>query len=317
MTKLIPLTKRKTKWAQSRSNVALRGTRLQYNASQQVKYTTALNKLVMQMTEEVKKQVTRLFNGEIADDFFEQQEQIAAMDDRIRHKDIKGSRKDKNNVTMDASISSQARVLMNALTRKFTQLFNSKSKPLAESMVLGAASASKSNLHTSLKELSGGLSLKTGVVPEGMQDVATASVAENVSLIKSIPQQYFKDITGSVMRSITTGQGLADLVPDLNKYAGQTSRRVKNLALDQTRKAYNSINKQRMQSIGVKQFEWIHSGGSQKPRESHMKISGHIFSFETLYQEQEALGVPKEDQGIPGQAINCKCTMLPVVKFEE
>ena len=68
-------------------------------------------------------------------------------------------------------------------------------------------------------------------------------------LIKSIPEQYFKDVTGSVMRSITTGNGLADLVPEIKKYDGQTERRAKLLALDQTRKAYNSINKQRMQSL--------------------------------------------------------------------
>jgi SPP1 gp7 family putative phage head morphogenesis protein len=210
-----------------------------------------------------------------------------------------------------------ARKLMNHLTAKFQALFNFKAGDLAESMVSGAAAVSKSSLHTSLKQLSGGLSLKTGVVPKGMEDVSKALIAENVSLIKSIPQQYFKDVTGSVMRSITVGRGIADLLPEIKKYQGQTERRAKNLSLDQTRKAYNSINKQRMQSIGVKQFEWVHSGGGQKPRESHLKIAGHIFDFENLESQQAALGVPKEDQGIPGYPINCRCTMLPVIRFED
>jgi SPP1 gp7 family putative phage head morphogenesis protein len=150
-----------------------------------------------------------------------------------------------------------------------------------------------------------------------MEEVAKASVAENVSLIKSIPEQYFKDITGAVMRSITTGNGLADLVSEIDKYAGQTKRRAENLALDQTRKAYNSINKQRMQAIGVRQFEWIHSGGGQVPRESHLKISGHIFDFDKVEEQQAALGVPERDRGIPGFPVNCRCTMLPVINFEQ
>lgn len=150
-----------------------------------------------------------------------------------------------------------------------------------------------------------------------MEDVAKALIAENVSLIKSIPQQYFKDITGSVMRSITTGNGLADLLPAIKKYNRISERRVKNLSLDQTRKAYNAVNKQRMQSVGVKQFEWVHSGGGQKPRVSHMKISGMIFNFENLESEQSKLGVPKGDQGIPGYPINCRCTIVPVIKFED
>ena len=123
---------------------------------------------------------------------------------------------------MDASLASQARILMNSLTSRFNQL-SVVSKPLAERMVNGAAQAGGYRCHVSLKQLSGGLSLPTGIVPEGMEDVAAASVAENVSLIKSIPQQYFKDITGSVMRSITTGNGLAEPA-DINKYAGQTKR---------------------------------------------------------------------------------------------
>jgi SPP1 gp7 family putative phage head morphogenesis protein len=295
MPKQPPLTKQKAKWVQGR-NVALRGHDLRYNASQQEKYLRSLNRLVDEMTSEVKKQLVSLFKGQTADQFFTQQQEASAM---------------------DASIASQARILMNALTDKFLQLFSYRSKSLAERMVKGASAVSKTNLHTSLKQLSGGLSLKTGVVPAGMEDVAKASVAENVSLIQSIPVQYLKDVTGSVMRSIITGNGLADLVPDLTKYSGQTTRRVKNLALDQTRKAYNSINKQRMQSIGVKQFEWVHSGGGQKPRESHLAISGHIFDFDNLESQQAELGVPPEDRGIPGHPINCRCTMLPVIKFED
>lgn len=290
-----PLTESKRKWAANRA-VTLRGIGLNYNAAQQLRYSRAIHNLVLQMTAEVSRKVKKLFGGEIADDYFEQQEEASAM---------------------DASLTSKARVLMNALTDKFNQLFATKAKTLAESMIDGSIKVSQSALHASLKQLSGGLSLKTGVVPKGMGDVASAAVAENVSLIKSIPQQYFVDVTGAVMRSITTGRGLADLVPAITKYNGQTMRRAKNLALDQTRKAYNSINKQRMQAVGVKRFIWVHSGGGQEPRASHLKIDGHTFSFENLESEQAALGVPKQDRGIPGHPINCRCTILPVIVFDE
>lgn len=289
-----PLTKKKKQWSNNR-DVTLQGTRLSYNASQQARYKAALESLVRKMADETKKEITRLFKGEIADEYFKRQEESSAM---------------------DASLASQARILMNALTSKFTQLFNKRANPLAQAMVEGASKASKSTLHKSLEQLSGGLSLKTGVVSAGQTEVASAIVTENVSLIKSIPQQYFKDVTGSVMRSISTGRGISDLIPEIQKYDGQTYRRAKNMALDQTRKAYNGINKQRLETLGVKQFEWVHSGGGQKPRESHKKISGHIFSFENLYAEQAALGVPEADRGIPGEPINCRCVIKPVIRFE-
>ena len=288
----LPLTRKRADWIKNR-RTTVRGNRLNYNVGDQQKYERELKRLVNYMSEETTKEVLKLFKSPIAAGFFKQQKKAALITS------------DNKSFAMDSTIGSQSRILINALMDKFTQLFDKKANGLAESMLERTLRYSKASLHSSLKQLSGGLSLKTGVVPEGMEDVVKATIEENVSLIRSIPEQYFKNITGSVMRSITTGQGLKDLVPDLAKYTGEVDRRTKNLALDQTRKAYNSVNKERMQSIGVKQFEWVHSGGGQHPRESHLKISGHIFDFATLYQEQERLGVPKADQGIPGQAINC------------
>lgn len=294
------MTKKRQQQIKNRDTI-LRGKRLVYNIAMQQKYERALKRLVKQMTDEVKIEITKLFKGVTSKEYFEQQKEAARV------------------TVQDASLSSQARILMNALRGKFTQLFDTKSKTLAERMVSGAIKVSKASLYQSLKQLSGGLSLKTGVVPEGMEDVAKASIEENVSLIKSIPQEYLKNVTGSVMRSITTGNGLADLVPEINTFAGQTERRARNIALDQTRKAYNSINKQRMQKIGVKKFEWIHSGGGQRPRKSHQAMNGNIYSFDNLpiiNQEQVNNGKAPE-RGIPGQAINCGCTMVPVIEFDD
>lgn len=286
--KTLPLSEKKERWVKNR-NVTLRGKRLNYNASLQSWYKRELKKLVNEMTIEVEKQIKKLFKN--------------------IHFAPYG--------TTDESIGSQARILMNKLTEKFESLFSLESKTLADFMLERTLKSSESNLKSSLKQLSGGLSIKTSIVPPELTDVVTASIAENVSLIKSIPAQYFKDVTGSVMRSITSGQGMYDLLPEIKKYANLTERRAELLALDQTRKAYNSINAIKLDKLGVKRFEWIHSGGGQTPRESHLKIDGEIFSFENLQAEQAALGVPKEDRGLPGYPINCRCTLSPVIEFDE
>ena len=290
-----PLSRKRAKWVKNRDTV-LKAPRLAYNAALQGRYAAALERLVKQMTRETKKQLVKLFRGEISDDYFKNQEKISAM---------------------DASLASQARILLNALSRTFEGLFDLKASSLAKTMVEATAKTSTTTVQESLKQLTGGLTLKTSIVSSGQEEVSTALVEENVSLIKSIPQQYLKDVTGSVMRSITTGQGIADLIPEIQKYDGQTYRRAKNIALDQTRKAYNSINRQKLLNNGIKQFEWVHSGGGLHPRESHIKIEGKIFSFENVREEQAALGVPQSDRGLPGEPINCKCTMRAVIVFEK
>ena len=202
---------------------------------------------------------------------------------------------------------------MSSLGARFNDLFAKKAKPLAESMVEGASKAGGSALHASLQKLSGGMSLKTSLNSPALGEITKAAIAENVSLIKSIAAEYLQKVEGAVMRSITTGNGLQDLIPALEAYEGQTHRRAKNIALDQTRKVYNSVNKGRMEALGVKKFMWHHSGGGAHPREDHVDMDGKVYSFDNLPIIDQRSG----ERGIPGQAPNCKCTMSPVFDFSK
>ena len=155
------------------------------------------------------------------------------------------------------------------------------------------------------------LSIRATEYLQRWKEVMTASIAENVGLIKSISEKYLTDVQGAVMRSITNGNGLQDLIPALERHEGITRRRARNIALDQTRKAYNSLNKGRMEALGIKKFEWLHTGGSQNPREDHIELSGQIFSFDNPPVIDKRTG----ERGFPAQLPNCRCRMLPVITF--
>lgn len=218
---------------------------------------------------------------------------------------------------MDASIASQARILSNSMRDKFAKLFASIAQPTAERMTTRVEKDSGIKLGMSLREMSGQLTLKADIFTDQLRDVLTATVAENVALIKQrVVQPYIDKVQGAVMRSIQTGgNGLADLKPELDKYGVQVKNWAKNVSLDQTRKAFNSINAARMQALGVKEFEWVHSGGSNHPREYHRDVlDGKIFSFDDLPHLD---GPNKGEKGIPGQAPYCRCTMRPIFKFDD
>ena len=76
------LTKKRAKWVKNR-NTVLKGSRLAYNAAQQSRYVAALESLVRKMTIETKRQITKLFKGQISNEFFEKQEELAAMDSSL------------------------------------------------------------------------------------------------------------------------------------------------------------------------------------------------------------------------------------------
>jgi SPP1 gp7 family putative phage head morphogenesis protein len=216
---------------------------------------------------------------------------------------------------MDASVASQARILSNAMRDKFAKLFGKLATDAADYMTNRVEKDSAVKLNLSLKEMSGQLVLNTRVFNDSLRDVLTATVAENVSLIKRVPEKYLDNVQGSVMRSIQSGQGLADLKPALEEYGVKTRNWAKNVALDQTRKAYNGINAARMQALGVTKFEWVHSGGSNHPRAYHRDtLNGKIFAFDDLPHLD---GPEQGERGMPGQAPYCRCTMRPVWEFDD
>ena len=116
------------------------------------------------------------------------------------------------------------------------------------------------------------------------------------------------------MRSITTGKGMEDLVPFLNKKYRGNIRHERLVALDQTRKAYQSINTVRLKAMGVKKFIWVHSGGGKEPRIDHIKMSGNEYSFDN----PPVIGIMygNEVRGLPGDLPNCRCICKPVINFD-
>ena len=267
-----------------RTDEVMHGAPLHYNAAVAAKYKKALDKHIEAMSKEVKREFKKLFETKHAKDFFD---------------------------TADASIASQARMLLNALNKKFTQLFLDLSVNLAETMVSGVDNVSKNTLKKSLTTMTG-IGINTAIQGKELSNVIKASLTANVDLIRSIPTHYFTQITGEVMRSVTSGQGLYDLLPAIERYKGVTKRRAKTIAYDQTRKAYNSINKARMQKVGINKFMWHHSHAGLHPRKLHERMDGNIYSFDDLPTIDERTG----ERGIPGQAVNCKCFMSPVLEFD-
>lgn len=217
---------------------------------------------------------------------------------------------------MDASIASMAERLLAQLDKKYSKLFGKASWMLAEKMVEQAGKESAVNLARSAEKLSGQLTLKTQIFNSDLKETYKASINANADLIVSIQSQYIDKVKSAVYRSISTGNGVADLKPFFEKEFGMTERKAKNIALDQTRKAYNSINADRMRAVGMNKFEWVHSGGGHKPRELHITeypagLNGGIFDVNDPPVIDEKTG----ERGLPGTSINCRCVMRPLLEF--
>lgn len=280
----IRLSPKREAWAAARNDHTFTGTPLNPPDVVEAKFRAELDRMVERMQKTTRRELDKLYRSPEAP-----------------------------TVAMDASFSSMAARLVRELTKRFTALFVDRAGGLAKAWAEGISRQSAVGLGQSLKDVSGGVTLKTDVISGAVADVVKASIKQNVALIKSIPREYFLEIEGEVMRSIQTGRGMADLQPFLEKRYGITKRRAALIARDQTSKATAAINRARMQGLGVKKFKWLHSMGGKEPRPLHKNVlNGNVYSFDDPPVIDERTG----EKGFPGQLINCRCRMVPVIEFK-
>jgi len=144
-----------------------------------------------------------------------------------------------------------------------------------------------------------------------MRDVRAASIAENVSLIRSIPSRYFDEIEGLVMRGFSNGYDLKKVTDDLQGRFNVTRKRAAFIARDQSSKLNASYTRARFVEIGIKEAVWTHSTAGKEPRYTHLHVmNGERFDI--------AKGMYDPDPRVkafiqPGALINCRCVARPVI----
>lgn len=200
-------------------------------------------------------------------------------------------------------------LLLRAALRKWGGLWVSRFDTL--SLELGKKFTSKSfgitqtQMRAALKDA--GFTIKFKPTP-GAAAAYHAVVAEQVNLIKSIPQQYLKDVETKVWGSVMKGADMHALSVDLRKTYGVTRDRAAIIARDQNNKAKATIERARRQELGITHAIWQHSAGGRVPRATHVAMNGKAYPLaQGMYDSAVGRYV------LPGEEINCRCTSKAVI----
>jgi SPP1 gp7 family putative phage head morphogenesis protein len=211
-------------------------------------------------------------------------------------------------MAQDATPAAELQGAIDQLTKQWQKKFKAASPKLAKWFLQKADKRSQAVLRQILRDA--GMTVEFKMTPT-LRDVAAASVAENVQLIKSIPEKFLGDVQGSVMRSVTAGRDLAGLTRDLQKNFGVTYERAAFIARDQNNKATSAIQRARQIDLGINKGVWLHSHGGKEPRPTHVKNSGKQFDIDEGWFDND----PRVRRRImPGELINCRCVWKPVIK---
>lgn len=143
---------------------------------------------------------------------------------------------------------------------------------------------------------------------ERMVSAYRAVVAENVSLIRSIPQQFRKDVESAVWQTVMRGGSMSELSSSLREKYGVTYRRAALIARDQVAKSKAVMENARRAELGITEAVWQHSSAGKEPRPTHVAMNGKRFKIaDGMYDSAEGKNVQ------PGELINCRCTSRAVI----
>ena len=208
----------------------------------------------------------------------------------------------------DDTPSAALRRSIRKLQKQWLAQFDEAAPKLADWFSQATAKRSSEALRKILKD--GGFTVEFKMTP-AMRDIIGATVNQNVTLIKSIPEQYFTQVEGLVMRSVQQGRDLGFLTKELQARYGITRRRAANIALSQNNMATAAFNRARQVEVGIDEAVWVHSGGGHAPRPTHVKAGRE----KTRYKVAQGWFDPALQRHIqPGEEPGCRCIGRSVVK---
>lgn len=138
-----------------------------------------------------------------------------------------------------------------------------------------------------------------------LEDLLKVMTKENVSLITSIPEQYFSDIEKIAYDAVRTGAATQDLADQIQARYGVTANRAQFIAIDQANKMAGAFTEITQRSLGVTGYIW-RTTGDARVRDTHADLEGTHQSW-----DDPPVVSPDGRRGHPGFDYRCRCQAEP------
>lgn len=195
--------------------------------------------------------------------------------------------------------------IMARLRKRWYYIFEKRAREMAKWLADSVQKRTRQDIMNQLKKM--GFSLTpnyTGAEKQLIQDF----VAESVSLIKTIPQTFLREVQGTVKKAFERGgdrAAIKEAIEDKidHPLVHNAERRAELIAKDQTQKVTQDFARANAQAYGATKARWIHIPGEKTSRITHMEMDGEEFDINVgLYDPDVGENV------LPGQLIYCMCT---------
>lgn len=200
-------------------------------------------------------------------------------------------------------VASDLRTAFNKLANKYLAI-GVFAEQLAAEFV---GSVEKENRNRFIKSMNKAIGVDVNFIiqNENLEETLEESVAWNVGLIKTIPEEHLKKVENIVYQGVLTGDTSGSMISKISELNGQQMKRARLIARDQSSKLNSNLNEKRQTNLGIEEYIWQTARDGERVRESHREKDGEVFRWDD----------PPKDTGHSGQDIQCRCVAIPVIKI--
>lgn len=201
------------------------------------------------------------------------------------------------------SLGADLATIFRKLNQQFTgTMAISFAQTTATNMVEETGRKNKAKFDRSVK-VATGVDLGSVVREEGLQDFIELSVNKNVSLIKSLPEEYLKSVETIVNNGVIEGTRFSEIAKKITARTGSANsklaNRIRTIARNEVSTLNAQISQRRSENLGITRGIW-RTSEDESVRECHVKRNGKEYNISKgLYSNCDGKTIK------PGEEINC------------
>jgi SPP1 gp7 family putative phage head morphogenesis protein len=207
----------------------------------------------------------------------------------------------------DADEGERIRAKLTELAKKFARNVTPGAlRPLVATVAQRTSDFQKTQLAAQLKDA-------LGVAPV-LRDADLAALAEdftaeNIALIRTVPERYFGELADVVTEAINAGSRASTIADLIEERYGVSETNAARIANDQVGKFFGDLNQTRQEELGITTYTWA-TAHDNRVRDNHEELDGTVQSWDV---PPPGGGTNEDEDGHPGEGINCRCQALPDV----
>lgn len=137
-------------------------------------------------------------------------------------------------------------------------------------------------------------------------------VEQNISLIKSIPQECLENMQAITQKGFIDGRTITSISKDIQKAYSVSRSKALFIARDQMAKLNSEVTQFQQRDAGVTRYIWSTSG-DERVRKSHAALDGKVFNWDSPPVVDKKTG----RRAHPGEDYQCRCVALPVFDYDD